>query len=473
MNKTTTALNVLYKKWAKEESAEIKQIAESGSYRKYFRIKGKEKSAIGVFNHDKNENRSFLSFSRHFLKKDLNVPKIYTQDLNKNIYLLQDLGDETLFTFAQKNKKMEVIRVYKSALAHLVKFQIDGGKGLDYSVCYPREKFDKQSILWDLNYFKYYFLKLAKIPFDEQKLELDFKTFTNLLLQSESNYFLYRDFQARNILLHNDDLFFIDYQGGRKGALQYDVASLLFQAQINLSPAERNELLSYYLDKLQKKIKIKKRDFSKHYYNYALIRLLQTFGAYGFRGFFENKTYFIKSIPFALNNLAWMIKNEFIPNKLKELQKVLTAIIQNEELIKFRSKESKKLKVVIHSFSYKKGLPIDYSGNGGGFVFDCRVLDNPGRYAEYSNLTGKDEGVVYFLETKSKANEFLSSVYTLVDDAVKNYNERSFTNLMVNFGCTGGQHRSVYCAERLANHLNDNFNVQVELKHTQLSKEGL
>jgi hypothetical protein len=271
--------------------------------------------------------------------------------------------------------------------------------------------------------------------------------------------------------MHNNELYFVDYQGGRKGALQYDVASLLFQAQINFSPVHREELLNYYLKMLDNKIKLKKKDFLKHYHNYVLIRLLQTFGAYGFRGFFENKTYFLKSIPFALKNLEWLLKKELLPFNLEELQKVLTDITQKEELRKFNVAETNKLKVTVNSFSYKTGLPVDYSGNGGGFVFDCRVLNNPGRYSEYSNLTGKDIGVAQFLEMKSNVNKFLDSVYDLVDDAVKNYNDRNFKNLMVNFGCTGGQHRSVYCAERLASHLSKKFEVKVELNHTQLKKK--
>lgn len=471
MKKSTDSLKRLFKQWAKEDPIEINRIAESGSYRKYFRIIGEEKTAIGVFNAENIENKAFISFTKHFLKKSLNVPKLFSQNLKENIYLLEDLGDETLFSFALKNKRSDVKNLYKKAIEQLIKFQVDGSKGLDYSVCYPRKKFDKQSILWDLNYFKYYFLKLAKIPFDEQKLERDFETFAGLLLKADTKYFLYRDFQARNILLHNNELYFIDYQGGKKGALQYDVASLLFQAQINFLPGDRAELLNHYLTELQRKIKIKRKNFLKHYYNYALIRLLQTFGAYGFRGFFENKSYFLKSIPFALNNLNWLIEKKLIPAKLKELKKVLFAIAQNAELKKFRIDTPKKLKVTINSFSYKSGIPVDYSGNGGGFVFDCRVLNNPGRYSEYSKLTGKDIEVAQFLEAKSNVNDFLNSVYDLIDDAVKNYKERNFNNLMVNFGCTGGQHRSVFCAEKLAAHLKLNSDLTIKLNHMKLYKK--
>ncbi len=471
INKNTIALKTLYRQWANEEPDEINRIAESGSYRKYFRIIGKEKRAVGVFNQDIKENKAFISFTNHFLKKGLNVPEIYAHDLKKHIYLLQDLGDETLFSFSQKNSKSKVKKFYKSVLEYLIRFQTDGGKGLDFSLCHPRKKFDKQSILWDLNYFKYYFLKLAKIPFDEDKLERDYLAFTNLLLKADSNYFLYRDFQSRNILLYNNDLYFIDYQGGRKGALQYDVASLLFQAQINFLPSEREELMSDYLDKLSQKIKINKKDFLKSYYDFVLIRLLQTFGAYGFRGFVENKTYFLKSIPFAMQNLKWLLKNNLTPKSFIELNKVLNSIVYNDDFRKIKIEKAGKLKVKINSFSYKQGIPVDYTGNGGGFVFDCRVLNNPGRHSEYSNLTGKDKSVIRFLDNTNNVKEFLDSVYSLIDNSVENYNERKFKNLMINFGCTGGQHRSVYCAEKLADHLRQKFDVKIDLNHTALNRK--
>ncbi|MCW8806332.1 MAG: phosphotransferase, partial [Ignavibacteriaceae bacterium] len=368
MNKIINQISKLYESWAKEEALQIISLAQSGSYRKYFRIAGKEKTAIGVFNPDKNENAAFILFTKHFSKKGLNVPRLYSHKLKENVYLIEDLGDTTLYSLIEReNKKNSIsektLSYYQDALSHLVRFQLDGGKGLDYSFCYPRAKFDKQSIMWDLNYFKYYFVKLAKIPFNEQKLEVDFKSFAQLLLSVDTRYFMYRDFQSRNILINNDQLYFIDYQGGRKGALQYDVASLLFQANVNFTNDIREKLLSHYLVELQKRVKISSKEFKKHYYNYILIRLLQTLGAYGFRGYFENKSHFLLSIPYALKNLQWLLKNNHLHKKLSELNRVLASLLENEELkiLGIRSSD-KKFKVTINSFSYKEGIPKDFSG---------------------------------------------------------------------------------------------------------------
>ena len=477
MKQVIQRLKYLYKSWAEEEAIYIVPLAQSGSDRKYFRIKGKGKTAIGVFNPDGKENQAFISFTKHFLKKRLNVPKLYAQQLKENVYLIEDLGDTTLFSLIEKEKASDslsekLLSYYKDSLSHLIRFQIDGGKGLDYSVCYPREKFDKQSILWDLNYFKYYFLRLINISFDEQKLESDFNSFSKFLLQADTKYFMYRDFQSRNILVHNDELYFVDYQGGRKGALQYDVASLLFQAKVNLSHEIREKLLAHYLVQLSKRIKVSPKEFKKYYYGYVLIRLLQTLGAYGFRGYYENKSHFLLSIPFALKNLQWLQDKNHLPKKFSELNRVLASILKNDELKKLNLKPSiDKLKVTINSFSYKEGIPKDYSGNGGGFVFDCRSLDNPGRYPEFKENTGLDENVIHFLNERIEVNEFLNSIYGIVDESVKKYIQRDFKNLMINFGCTGGQHRSVFCAENLAKHLRDNFDVSVFVNHTQLAKQ--
>lgn len=489
MKEVKNNLEKLFEKWANEKPLEIINLAQSGSNRKYFRIVGREKKVIGVLNKDKKENIAFFSFTNHFLNKGLRVPKLYAKNLKDNIYLVEDLGDMTLFSIAEREKSAKqfsgrLMGYFKNALSELIRFQIEGKKGLDFSVCYPRKAFDKQSIVWDLNYFKYYFLKLAKIHFDEQKLEDDFNSFAELLIECDRNYFMYRDFQSRNILVNEDNLCFVDYQGGRKGALQYDVASLLFQAKVNLPEKIREELLIHYLFELKKKIKVDTKTFNKYYYSYVLIRLLQTLGAYGFRGYYENKSHFLLSIPSAIKNLEWLSDNNHLPKKLAELNHVVTAMIENKGINNFELKSSsKKLKVNINSFSYKEGIPKDFTGNGGGFVFDCRSLENPGRYPEYSHSTGLDENVIRFLKERDDVKDFLSAVYSIIDESVTNYLKRDFKNLMISFGCTGGQHRSVFCAEQLANHILENFStvnsftsdgdISVLVNHTQIHKKDL
>ena len=467
----------LFEKWAGEKHTEFYPLPPSGSEREYYRIRSKTKNAIGVYNPDKKENKAFLTFSKHFKSKNLNVPEIYAVDSRNDIYLEEDLGDTTLFAFLRALRKngefpAEAFEMYKRVLEELPKFQIVAGKDLNYSVCYPRKKFDRRSMLWDLNYFKYYFLKLAKIPFEEQALERDFNRFIDFLLSTDTKYFLYRDFQSRNVMLINNRPYFIDYQGGRKGALQYDVASLLYDAKADIPQPVRNELLRHYLDVLGNYIDFNRREFVEYYYGYVLIRILQALGAYGYRGFYERKEHFLKSIPYALENLSWLLENIEFPVKLPALFGALRKMVKSRALKKFSKPREYKLKVTVTSFSYKRGIPADKYGNGGGFVFDCRGLLNPGRYEAFKLLNGKDEEIIKFLEEKSNVKKFLRHVYSLVDFTVDNYIKRKFTNLMVNFGCTGGQHRSVYCAEAMAEHLRNKFDVNVDLIHTELEGEG-
>lgn len=321
--------NILFRTWCGEEIYKITPFKSSGSNRKYFRLISNSFSAIGVHNQDKKENNAFLTFAEHFLNKGLSVPKVYQHDLSNNIYIQEDLGDNSLFDLLQADGFSErVEKYYYEALKQLTKFQIDAGIDLDYSVCYPRDRFDMQSILWDLNYFKYYFLKPAGIQFDEQELEDDFNTLVNFLLQTEIDFFMYRDFQARNIMIKNEQLYFIDFQGGRKGALQYDPASLIWSARANLPFLQRENLLNYYLDELNKRIKINDKEFKKYYYGYVLIRILQTLGAYGFRGYLERKDHFLNSIPFALNNIKWLLENNKIDLTLNELISALNKLLK-------------------------------------------------------------------------------------------------------------------------------------------------
>jgi len=461
----------LYEKHFGEEMTAFELLPASGSYREYCRLKSKNHHAIGAHNADIRENKAFIAFTNHFFNQGIPVPEIFAIDNDTTCYLQEDLGSLTLFDYLSKTREAEgfsekIVQVYKRVLRELPKLQITAGKGIDYSYCYPRAAFDKQSMMWDLNYFKYYFLKLAKVPFDEQALEDDFESFTQYLLLAESDYFLYRDFQSRNIMLRDNKVAFIDYQGGRKGPLQYDLASLLYDAKADIPQALRNELLEFYLDELDKYKQVDHDRFKAFFSGYVLIRIMQAMGAYGFRGFYEKKEHFLKSIPFALDNLAYLIENHTIPVQLNELFKVLKAVSESDYLREI-GQQSEGLKVSVTSFSYKKGLPQDPSGNGGGYVFDCRAIHNPGRYEEYKQLTGKDPEVIEFLENRSEIAGFLQHVYALVDQSVNIYLKRGFTNLSVSFGCTGGQHRSVYAAEQLASHLKNKFKLNVVLNHRE------
>ncbi len=465
----------LFERWAKEPAVDFEPLPAHGSDRKYFRIKGKQKQAIGVFNPDLKENIAFLTFTKHFRELHLNVPQIYLQELDKNIYLEQDLGDTTLFSFlsevrAKEGFSSKIIDVYKKVVRYLPRFQVEANKGLDYSVCYPRASFDRQSMHWDLNYFKYYFLKLAKIPFDEQRLENDFQTFMDFLLSTDRDYFLYRDFQSRNVMLVQGEPYFIDYQGGRKGALQYDLASLLFDAKADIPNEVRQLLLDEYLAALGNYLSVDRQKFLEFYYGYVYIRIMQALGAYGFRGFYERKPHFLRSVPYAIQNLEWLLHNVELPIDVPELMGVWEKLVRSSMLRTFGDAKLR-LTVRIQSFSYKRGIPVDEKGHGGGFVFDCRMLPNPGREARYKNLTGYDQAVIAFLEKSPAVKTFLKHVQGLLDLMIPNYLERNFTDIMVAFGCTGGQHRSVYCANQLAQYISQKYahkKVEVELRHREL-----
>ena len=463
-------ITALFKSWSDERIDNIEAIAESGSNRKYFRIFYNQSSVIVAINPDVKENRAFVEFSKQFKKIGLPVAEVLAEMPEKGLYLLEDLGDVSLYDVISKRSKddefkPEWIELYKKVLDYLIRFQIEGAGNLDFSLCYPRAKFDAQSIAWDLNYFKYYFLKLKGVDFDEQLLENDFKSFTEVLLSADSTFFMYRDFQSRNIMIKDGEPYFIDFQGGRQAALQYDLASLLYQAKAMIPAQIREELLDYYITEISKVISIDSKTFRDTYHNYVLIRILQTLGAYGYRGYYERKAYFIQSIPLALNNLNNLLPEVGILNKLPELKRCLNEICMQP--IPRTNPTSEGLRLQITSFSYMKGIPEDDTDNGGGFVFDCRALPNPGRDEEYKQLTGKDSDVINFFADKKELPEFLNSVYSLVDSSIENYTKRHFSNLVVNFGCTGGQHRSVYCAENLYRHVKSKYDIDVEIRHRE------
>ena len=456
------------------ERAQPLQGQLGGSGRNIIRLANNKLSAIGVLYAVREENIAFLEFSKHFRRHGLPVPEIYAEDLNHGAYLEEDFGDTSLFEFLTKNRAgnniaPEAIKAYREVVAVLPRFQVAAGRDLNYRVCYPRDSFDRQSIAWDLNYFKYYFLRLAGIPFNEQALEDDFGRLTNFLLSAGRDYFLYRDFQSRNIMLRDGHPFFLDYQGGRKGALQYDIASLLYDAKADLPPELRQQLLDHYLDKLAGFIELKREAFMRHYYAYVYIRIMQALGAYGFRGFYERKAHFLQSVPYALNNLRWLLHNVRLPIEAPMLMNAFKSMLASEKLESLAS-ETENLAVRIFSFSFHGGLPKDESGHGGGFVFDARSIPNPGREERFKAFTGKDAAVIDYLNQQESVHQFMANVISLVDGSVSAYQRRGFKNLMVSFGCTGGQHRSVYLAEQLAKYLRDRNGVEVVVQHRELEK---
>lgn len=471
-------LKELFLKHFGENVESVSPLKGGGSDRKLFRLRNAQRSVIGVTNADRQENIAFLEFSRHFRQLGLPVPEIYVDKIDAGIYLEEDLDDTTLFQLLTETRSREgfsqkLIDLYTQVVRILPQFQIIAGRTLDYRLCYPRGSFDRQSMRWDLNYFKYYFLKLAQIPFNEQTLEDDFDRFTEYLLAADRDFFLYRDFQSRNIMIKNGAPYFIDYQGGRKGALQYDVASLLFDAKADLPFEVREELLNRYLEAAAPLTKIDRAEFVKYYYGYVYIRIMQALGAYGFRGFYERKSHFLQSVPYAIRNLEMLLRSVELPVELPALMEVFKRLVRSSVLRQFGEAELK-LSVRLQSFSYRHGMPGDEKGHGGGFVFDCRALPNPGKFEEFATLTGKDPEVIAFLEKEPAVQNFLQHIYALIDDAVENYQSRNFTNLMVAFGCTGGQHRSVYCAGMLAKHLREKFsNVIVEVRHREQEKKNV
>src|SRR6202522_3068049 len=455
-----------------------------GSGRKIIRLSNENISAIGILYDVGEENIAFLEFSRHFRRHGLPVPEIYGEDLNQGAYLEEDLGNTTLFEYlsAHRNGAIiapEAIAAYRKVVAVLPRFQVEAARDLNYKVCYPRGSFDRQSIAWDLNYFKYYFLRLAAIPFNEQALEHDFGRLTKFLLSADRDYFLYRDFQSRNIMLHKtqgvqteDQPYFLDYQGGRKGALQYDIASLLYDAKADLPPDLRQQLLDLYIEKLGGFIDIGRDAFLHHYYGYVYVRILQALGAYGFRGFYERKAHFLQSVPYAMKNLRWLLHNVTLPIALPSLIEAFNSMLASEKLQGLAS-SAENLTGGILSFSFHRGMPKDDGGHGGGFVFDGRSLPNPGREERFKALTGRDAPVIEYLNHKGGDHHFMASVMSLVDASVNEYQRRGFKSLMVSFGCTGGQHRSVYLAEQLAKRLRERNNLDVMLRHRELENSAL
>ena len=471
---TTDKIKELFASFSKDKITSINKLPQAGSERHYFRIHTADKNYIATYGANIKENESFIYFSAQFKKKDLATPQILCINTEKDIYIQDDFGDVSLLNELEQHGYVEsVYNLYKESLHQLALLQVKGHEGLDYKKCLTNSSFGKEAIMADLLYFKYYFLDALRKPYDKQKLIKDFEALSNYLSHTEYKFFMFRDFQSRNIMIKKDNsVGFIDYQGGMKGAPQYDVASLLSQAKANLPEEWKQHLLEDYINSFEKIVEetVDRDVFRSQYNGYVLIRLLQVLGAYGFRGLFERKAHFLTSIPLALQNLKSFINHQSIGIAVPEFKKVLELCISDEVVKEFtpiQATEETPLVVTINSFSYiKTGYPKDETKNGGGFVFDMRGILNPGRFDDYKHLSGLDKPVKDFLEQETKMPDFLNSVYSIIDIAVEDYIKRGFESLMINFGCTGGQHRSVYAAEAIARHLRNKFKVKIILNHT-------
>ncbi|MGC4038047.1 MAG: RNase adapter RapZ, partial [Chitinophagaceae bacterium] len=428
----------------------------------------------GTYGANVPENDAFIYFSYQFKSKNLAVPEIYAVSDDRQFYLQEDFGDISLLHHLEKDGFSEnVYSLFKKSLTALANLQVKGDEGLDYDKCLTNKVFGKEAIMADLLYFKYYFLDALRKPYDKQKLINDFEALSTYLTHTEYKYFMFRDFQSRNIMVSGDTnhaVHFIDYQGGMKGAPQYDVASMLWQARANLTEEWKENLLADYMNSFEEIIdsSIDRTIFRSQYNGYVLIRLLQVLGAYGFRGLFERKAQFLTSIPLALNNLKDFFQKNSLGISVPEFKKILDLCVSDEVIEHFTPVQATgetPLIIKVNSFSYKKGLPQDDSGNGGGFVFDCRGILNPGRIEKFKVQTGRDKEVKDYLEQQTLMPDFLNSVFDIVDISVTDYIKRGFGSLMVSFGCTGGQHRSVYAADAMARHLRNKFKVKVEVKH--------
>ena len=472
MESVINGIETLFTSISGTAATRVEKLPQSGSDRIYFRIYEGSKTYIATYNLNQKETQTFIHFSKHFKAAGLPVPEVLAVNSDDTIYIQEDLGTESLLDQIEKEgHALNVYALFQKSLAQLARIQIKGDEGFDYNWCITAKEFGKQAILSDLLYFKYYFLDTLQYPYDKQALIDEFELLSDQLSDSHFNYFLFRDFQSRNIIVKNDEVFFIDFQGGMKGGMPYDVASLLWQAKAELSEQWKDELLSYYMDQVDGLLQepVDRITFESQYNGYVLIRLLQVMGAYGFRGLFERKAHFLTSIPLGLRNLKSFLEVYTLDKDTPVFAGILKWMVGDDVLNRFtpmQATEKTPLVITINSFSYKKGLPSDASENGGGFIFDMRGILNPGRFDDYKQLSGLDKPVQDFLEQKTKMNTFLNSVWDLIDITVENYLSRDFESLQINFGCTGGQNRSVFAAEQTARHLKNKYKVKVVLAHT-------
>ncbi len=473
-------LTDLYTRYTGREPQSVQKLAASGSNRQYFRFAAADgTTVIGAVGTSVEENEAFLYMSRHFRQQGLPVPQILAQSDDASCYLQEDLGSESLFDAIGSGRQSGHFSDDEKSLLHevmrlLPRVQFLGAEGMDFSRCYPQPEFNRRSVLWDLNYFKYCFLKTTGLEFNEDHLEDDFEAMMRVLLSEHCDSFMYRDFQSRNVMIRDGQPWLIDYQGGRRGPYFYDVASFLWQARANYPDDLRAELIDEYFNALQSYHSVDREHFGRMLRHFVLFRTLQVLGAYGFRGCVEHKPHFIQSIPFAVKNLRQLLRGGSFAEYpyLDSLLRQLVALPQFDAAVPTTgtgATDSKPpLVVSVFSFGFRKGgIPLDCSGNGGGFVFDCRAITNPGRLEQFRNLTGLDRPVIDFIENCGEMQPFLEHSYALVDAAVERYMRRGFTSLMVCFGCTGGQHRSVYAAQHVAEHVNSKYGIEVQLHHNE------
>lgn len=467
-------LEQLFVNYTGRNAEEITELTSSGSNRRYFRIRGGSVSVVGVIGTNFDENRAFIGIDKHFLSKGIHVPKVLAVSEDGMCYIQEDLGDDQLYKLVSNGRESGTYSSYECSLLcktmeMLPKIQFKGGKGMDYSICFPDKEFNERMVMFDLNYFKYCFLKATGLDFNEVSLQDDFDRLKDDLMQNIGETFMYRDFQARNVMVKDGEPYFIDFQGGRRGPIYYDVASFIWQARSRYPEDLKQTLIETYLRALKGYVEVDEKEFYEKLRIFVLFRTLQVLGAYGFRGYFEKKPHFLGSVPYALGNLRRLLKTPF--QNYPYLTKILTELTTMHQF--YEIAEDKRLEVRIYSFAYKKGIPVDTTGNGGGYVFDLRSINNPGKYEHYRQFTGLDQEVIRFLEDDGEIVTYLDSVYKIVDSHVKRFIERKFTHLQVCFGCTGGQHRSVYSAEKLAEHLSNKFDVKITLTHRELGIEKM
>ncbi len=473
-------LKELYEQQFNEAPTEVAAIAPSGSDRAYLRLKSANGNAVGAFSKNVKENNSYFYFTRIFLKNNLPVPEIYQQGDKNRCYLMEDKGEDCLLDILLREGKTDQVKAYyEKAVEDLVRFQWIAGGELDYSMCYATQYFDRKTILADLNYFKYYFADVLKISYNKSVLQDELEDWARSLDAETVKTFMYRDFQSRNIMVKEGKLGYIDFQGGMHGLPHYDLVSLLWQAKAQLPKDWKMHLEKHYLRTIKASKDVPDIDelhFMKVYLECVLLRILQTLGAYGLRGLIERKQHFLSSIHPALKQLNDYLEEYAYIIKYPELSNLLRELVKPQIVEKFytpKQNATQPLKVNIYSFSYKKGLPADDSSHGGGFVFDCRGILNPGRFEPYKKLTGRDFPVQEFLQTQTLMPTFLDNVFATIDISINDYLNRGFDSLTISFGCTGGQHRSVYAAEQTKKHLKSIYNIDAEILHLEQDPNDL